>query len=63
MKGTDTLVDTAAQAEIQLWKYDPTILDKSGIVDSLSLAMTLKDKPDERVESAVEEMLNDIWRD
>lgn len=61
--GTDVLMDAAAQIEIQIWKYDPNILGENGIVDALSLAMALKDNPDERIEAAVDELLDYIWED
>ena len=32
------------------------------IVDELSLALALREDADERVEEAVEEMLNELWR-
>ena len=31
-------------------------------VDELSLALSLREDADERVEEAVEEMLNNLWR-
>ena len=36
--------------------------DFSYSVDALSLALTLKDDTDERVEQAVEELLSEVWR-
>ncbi len=32
------------------------------MVDELSLALSLREDADERVEEAVEEMLNNLWR-
>jgi DNA-binding MarR family transcriptional regulator len=58
----DTLIDDTEQVELQLWKYDPRILAKGSTVDVLSLAMCFCGDPDERVEEAVEEMLEDYWR-
>jgi DNA-binding MarR family transcriptional regulator len=58
----DTLIDDTEQVELQLWKYDPQILAKDSTVDVLSLAMCYVDDPDERVEEAVEEMLEEYWR-
>jgi hypothetical protein len=55
----DTLIDDTEQVELQLWKYDPQILAKDSTVDVLSLAMCFGDDPDERVEEAVEEMLEE----
>lgn len=61
--GTDTLIDAQAQVEIQLWKYDPRVLSDGGVVDPLSLAMTYQDNTDERVEEAVEEMMENFWEE
>jgi hypothetical protein len=58
----DALIDDTEQVELQLWKYDPQILAKGSTVDVLSLAMCFWDDPDERVEEAVEEMLEEYWR-
>lgn len=60
LTGTNILIDASAQVEIELWKYDPDILSGKHIVDPLSLAMSLKDEPDERIEEAVDILLNRI---
>ena len=39
-----------------------SIKDEILNIDELSLALALKEDSDERVEEAVEEMLNDLWR-
>ena len=59
--GTDVLMDASAQVKVELWRYDPDILSGNGQVDPLSLAMTLKDDSDERIEEAVEELLSKVW--
>lgn len=43
--------------EIELWKYAPEQLAQDGIVDRLSLYLSLKDIPDERVQAALDELL------
>lgn len=53
----DQLIDAQTQVKVELWKYDPQLLSESGLVDSYSLAVSLKDAADERIEEAVEEML------
>lgn len=42
---------------IELWKYDPRLFEKKGIVDPISLAMSFSDNVDERIEASVEEYL------
>lgn len=39
-----------------------SVLATGHSVDALSLALTLKDDTDERVEQAVEELLSEVWR-
>lgn len=56
----DELIDTDTQVKIEVWKYDPKILSENGLVDPYSLAVSLKDDHDERVEEAVEDMLKKI---
>jgi DNA-binding MarR family transcriptional regulator len=58
----EALIDDSEQVELQLWKYDPQILAKGSTVDILSLAMCYVDDPDERIEEAVDEMLQGYWR-
>jgi hypothetical protein len=60
-KKTNILMDADIQVQVELWKYDPGILGKNGIVDTLSLAMALKDNQDERVKEALDKTLNQIW--
>ena len=58
--GTDVLIDASAQVKVEIWKYDPNILSENDTVDPLSLAISLKDDPDERIEEAVEILINKI---
>lgn len=51
------------QCEVQLWRFDPRKLAAGNSVDRLSLALALCEDRDERVEDAVEEMLEQVWRD
>lgn len=55
-------MDDENQVCVELWKYDPQILAENESVDSLSLALSYIDDKDERVEEAVEEVLNVLWR-
>ena len=47
---------------MMMWRYNPRKLSTRNIVDELSLALALREDADERVEEAVEEMLNELWR-
>ena len=42
---------------IQLWRYDPGLLAREGLVDCFSLFLSLRDEEDERVQRALEEMM------
>ena len=44
---------------IELWKYDPVLFAKNGEVDPVSLAMSLKDNEDERVQGELETFLEE----
>ena len=47
---------------IEEWKYDPGLLAKDGIVDPLSLYLSLNDMRDERIEMALEQIIEKyIW--
>ena len=56
------LVDTKWSPEseavnIELWKYNPVLFARNGIVDPISLALCFEDNADERIESSIEEYL------
>lgn len=42
---------------LELWKYNPKVLADSSGVDVISISLSLKENGDERVEQAVEEMM------
>lgn len=45
--------------ELEVWKYDPGLLAENGVVDVVSLAASLANNQDERIEIAVEEMVEE----
>lgn len=59
----EQLFNTQEQVQIELWKYNPLALANANKVDVLSLAMSCKDSYDERIEEAVEEMLEQFWEE
>lgn len=54
-------MDANTDVVVELWKYDPILLSKNGMVDPLSLAMSFEDEEDERVQDAIEELLDNLW--
>lgn len=63
LTGSATLTSATEQAEVEIWKYDPTILAKDDVVDPLSLIMSLREDADERTEEAIEEILEKFWEE
>lgn len=59
---SEELVDAKNQVAVQIWKYSPNVLARNGFVDVLSLAMCYEHDKDERVNEAVEQMLETCWR-
>ena len=49
-----------AVVQVEAWAYDPVRLAESGVVDPLSLWLSLRDDPDERVQAALAELLETI---
>lgn len=45
---------------VQVWRYDPELFTDSGCVDRLSLFLSLHDTQDERIQSALEDMLEQL---
>ena len=52
--------DEPGAGVIEVWRYRPTLFSGSDVVDRLSLYLSLRDNPDERVEAALEEMMGDM---
>jgi DNA-binding MarR family transcriptional regulator len=46
--------------EIELWNYSPALFCKTGIADPLSLFLSLKGSKDERVQTALEELMGGL---
>lgn len=59
---TNSLQNSQVQVAVEIWRYNPRKLSTRNTVDELSLALTLREDADERVEEAIEEMLNELWR-
>lgn len=62
IQGTDTLIDDE-QIETEIWQYNPNLLSaRVGVADPLSVVVSLQNIDDPRVEQAIDEVLNGIWR-
>jgi hypothetical protein len=48
---------------IELWKYNPALLAKGGVVDALSLSLCYKDTDDERVIGELNDLVKKICKD
>ena len=57
---TNSLQNSQAQVAVEMWRYNPRKMSMRNVVDELSLALALREDADERVEEAVEEMLNEL---
>ncbi len=62
-QATTTVVDYDDQCAVELWRYDPRKLSNGSCVDRLSLALSLRNDGNERVQEAVGEMCEQVWRD
>ena len=53
---------TADEAElaVEVWSYEPGVLSEGATVDRLSLYLSLRDDTDERVQSALDEMMRGV---
>ena len=56
-------MDANTDVNLELWKYDPKLLSQGEMVDVLSLAMSFEDEEDERIQEAVEDLLQQLWED
>jgi len=60
-ESSSLLLDRKKQALLEIWSYDPRVLAQDGVVDTLSLALSLGQSQDARTEDAVNEMLEEFW--
>lgn len=56
-KLTNELIDSEKQVRLELWAYDPKLFSNERTADSLSVALSFKDNCDERLEEAVEKLI------
>lgn len=47
-------------SELEIWSYSPDLFAKKGVVDRFSLFLSMREDNDERVQSALEEMMEQI---
>ena len=50
----------ANASELEIWSYSPKLFGENGVVDRLSLFLSMKEDNDERVQSALEGMMKGI---
>jgi DNA-binding MarR family transcriptional regulator len=48
-----------AAVQLELWSYNPKLFEKNGLVDPFSLYLSLQDIKDERVEAALEKLIEE----
>lgn len=51
-------IEEPGTSVIQIWRYDPKVLEVNGLVDPFSLYLSLQDETDERTEMALEKMMD-----
>jgi DNA-binding MarR family transcriptional regulator len=49
--------EDVADARLEVWRHAPELLARDGRVDALSLYLSLRDSPDERVQAALDDLL------
>lgn len=55
------LLDSKKQSELQLWSYNPLLFSQLDIPDPISLVVTLMDVHDERVDQALDGIMEEVW--
>ncbi len=53
-------IDDPGVCEVEIWTYDPCLLSNEPMVDRLSLFLSLRDQEDERVEVAIDQMMEGV---
>ena len=60
---TEEMIDPDKQVRLELWAYNPKEFSEDNSVDDISVVLSLGDMVDERVEEAVDELLERRLRD
>jgi hypothetical protein len=55
------LIDGTNQIALELWKYDPRQLSGTRQIDQLSLVLSLEGNKNERVQTAIQDILKSLW--
>lgn len=55
------LIDPDEQVRVELWEYDPKQFSQDNMADRLSVALSFVGNEDERLEEAVEKLLEGVW--
>ena len=63
LKNNGTFNTVEGRYRIELWKYNPALLAKGGVVDALSLSLCYKDSDDERVMGELNDLVKKICMD
>jgi DNA-binding MarR family transcriptional regulator len=53
-------VEEPGSVTVEFWRYSPMMCVSDGCVDRLSLYLSLRDSPDERVQAALEQLMKDV---
>lgn len=53
--------DKYLPVHIEVWDYDPALFAKEGIVDKISLYLSIKDNKDERLQHEMNQMIQQLW--
>lgn len=59
-KLADELIDPEEQVRVELWEYDPKQFSEDNMSDRLFVALSFVENEDERVDEAVEEVLEGV---
>lgn len=60
VRDVPSMAEEAESSTIEVWSYDPAPLSVDGVVDPLSLSLSLRDDPDERVQGALRGMVEGL---
>lgn len=53
--------DIYLPTHIEVWDYNPELFATKGVVDPISLYLSMKDNPDERIKYEIEQLIEKIW--
>ena len=59
--GSYSKEDKYLPIHVEVWNYNPALFANDGVVDKISLYLSMKDRQDERIKYELNRMIEQLW--